>query len=173
MLKTDTHTGGSNRGREMTIKCFFENGGEGKLRHLTPGVIVLNESGKVLLVKRGLHLPTEPGKWALPAGYMNHGETCVNTAKRECREETGWDVEILGIVCITDDPDRPDKGRQNIGIVFEAKLMERVGESDEESSEMGWFEIDDLPSPMAFEYSDVLRHYKEHGSLPLSSLFLK
>lgn len=50
-------------------------------------------NGKILLCRRA----TEPcfGKWTLPAGYLENGETVADCAKREAFEETWARVEDL------------------------------------------------------------------------------
>lgn len=35
-----------------------------------------------------------------PAGHLDEGESLINAAVRETREETGWDVEITGLIGI-------------------------------------------------------------------------
>lgn len=157
----------------MAIECKFEKGFKAKprLRHATAGVILENDAGEIFLTKRSLEMPTEPGKWTLPAGYMEAGERFVEAAERECLEETGYKVEVTGVVCFTDDPDRPDNNRQNVGVIFSAKVIKKVGEPDDESTETRWFKNEELPS-LAFEYEAVLERYKKNGSLPVSSVFL-
>jgi ADP-ribose pyrophosphatase YjhB (NUDIX family) len=53
-------------------------------------------AGKVLFVRRNY----EPGKgtWTLPGGFAEHTETLDEAVKRELREETGCEVEVLGVV---------------------------------------------------------------------------
>ena len=50
---------------------------------------------KVLLCKRNI----EPrfGKWTLPAGFMELGETVAQGAARETDEEAGAQIELLGL----------------------------------------------------------------------------
>ena len=50
--------------------------------------------GQVLLVRRG----TAPflGRWSLPGGRVEPGETPEQAVKREVREETGLDVDVGG-----------------------------------------------------------------------------
>jgi len=58
------------------------------------GGIVLDEAGRLLMIQRG----TEPdlGRWSLPGGRVELGETDEEAAVREVREETGLDVEVIG-----------------------------------------------------------------------------
>lgn len=163
----------------MVIRCIFNENKEFAnpgLRHVTAGILATRsgeESPEVLLVLRTKHMKTEPNKWALPAGYMEIGERCISTARREGIEETGFEFEITGVVCLTDDPDRPDDGRQNIGLIFSATALKQIGEADDESSAQGWFRVDELPDNMAFEYRAVIEHSLNNPPIPLSALFLQ
>jgi 8-oxo-dGTP diphosphatase len=64
------------------------------------GAVVLNEFGRVLLVKRG----SEPmkGRWSIPGGLLDLGETLVEGVRREIAEETGLSVQPEGIVEVVD-----------------------------------------------------------------------
>src|SRR2546430_16924216 len=54
------------------------------------GAVVKDQAGRLLLVRRG----REPGRgrWSLPGGRVEPGETAAEAAVREVREETGLDV---------------------------------------------------------------------------------
>jgi len=89
------------------IKCRFENGNKASLRHVTVGVILLNESHKkILLVKRAAFL-TNPGKYAVPGGFLDRDETSKEGALREVKEETGYEARIINLFRVNDDPNRP------------------------------------------------------------------
>jgi 8-oxo-dGTP diphosphatase len=55
------------------------------------GAIVTDDTGRLLLVKRG-HEP-EAGRWSLPGGRVNPGESDPQAVVREVHEETGLRVE--------------------------------------------------------------------------------
>ena len=72
------------------------------------GAIVLRR-GRVLLVERG----REPlkGFWSLPGGVLEAGERLEEGIRREVREETGLDVEPLGIFEVFERISRDGRGR--------------------------------------------------------------
>jgi ADP-ribose pyrophosphatase YjhB (NUDIX family) len=61
--------------------------------------IVTDDRNRILLQRR-----TDSGNWALPGGTMDIGETFAESAIREVKEETGFDVRIDRIVGIYSDP---------------------------------------------------------------------
>lgn len=54
--------------------------------------VVLEQDGKYLLVQE--KKPNVYAKWNLPAGHVDKGETLEQTAIREAKEESGFDVEL-------------------------------------------------------------------------------
>ncbi len=54
------------------------------------GAIVFDERERVLLVKRGR--PPNQGRWSLPGGRVEPGESARDAVVREVREETGLGV---------------------------------------------------------------------------------
>ena len=60
------------------------------------GAVVLDESGRLLVVQRG-HEPAA-GRWSIPGGRIEPGETAPAAVAREVAEETGLDVEVVGLV---------------------------------------------------------------------------
>jgi len=59
-------------------------------------VIVPDDTGKVLLVEQ------VPGFWIIPGGRVEGAETSRQAAKREVREETGLDVDIIRLIWCTE-----------------------------------------------------------------------
>ena len=67
------------------------------------GAVLIHE-GKVLLIKRG----KEPlrGRWVVPGGTVEVGETLEQALVREVREETGLTVRPIEVVLVFDRIDR-------------------------------------------------------------------
>lgn len=110
--------------------------------------VVVDDSGRVLLQRR-----RDNDMWALPGGVMHIGESLPDCAVRETREETGFHVEIVGIVGTYTNPRHIfayDDGevRQEFSICFLARPLGGQLAASEESTDVRWFEpgeIDALP----------------------------
>lgn len=107
---------------------------------------MLIEHGRLLLVRRAME--PEKGKWSLPAGYLDPGESPAETAVRETREETGLAVRVTGLVDAF--YNAPGKG----AAVFLLYRAERAGDerppvAGDDADAAGFFGREELP-PLAF-----------------------
>ena len=82
------------------------------------------QDGKALIVKRA-HEPRK-GEWSLPGGRVELGESLVDAARREIKEETGLDVEVGALVEVFDRVHRLD-GRVRYHFVIVDYLCTRDG----------------------------------------------
>lgn len=65
--------------------------------HAIVDILVINDD-KFLLVQEGK--PGREGLYNLPGGHIDAHETILEAAVRETKEETGYDVEVTGLVGI-------------------------------------------------------------------------
>lgn len=61
--------------------------------HLAVGIAVFNAKGDILLTRRAQEKSQYPGCWEIPGGCAQAGETSLEAACRELREETGIVVQ--------------------------------------------------------------------------------
>ena len=64
------------------------------------GAVIRDGEGRVLLIQRG-HEPAL-GRWSLPGGRLEAGETSAEAVVREVREETGLEVEAGELLATID-----------------------------------------------------------------------
>ena len=101
---------------------------------------VVRRAGEVLLVKR--RFPPNKGKWALPGGLVELGETAEAAAAREIEEETGLRVKIVGLLDVQTDLHKDLKGKLEYHYLLVDYLATAIGGKmrlNEESSSYGWF----------------------------------
>jgi ADP-ribose pyrophosphatase YjhB (NUDIX family) len=110
--------------------------------------VFVQQADRVLLVQR-----TDNSLWALPGGAQDVGEFIAQTATRETREETGMDVEVVGLVGIYSDPRHvveysDGEVRQQFSICLRAEYLAGEPQPSAETSDVRWVqrgELDALP----------------------------
>ena len=99
---------------------------------------ILQEDGKYLLVQE--KLPKAYGKWNLPAGHVDPGESTIDAAAREVKEETGLIVEAGKEVFSEAIPER---GREFH--IFTAQIVGgTLSVQPEEILDAQWFSMDEI-----------------------------
>lgn len=122
--------------------------------------LVKDDQGRILLQKRidPLIIGAD-GKWELPGGRIDYGETPEEAAVRECMEETGCEIKIKRLIPKIQAPiwSRVDgKEQQGFVICYEAELIAGTPKPlDKKVSEVGWFLEEDIAK------LDTLRGIKE------------
>ncbi len=108
------------------------------------GVVVWRDR-QVLLIKRGK--PPRQGQWSLPGGVQKLGETVFETARREIREETGLEIEVIDTVAVIDSIQRDDQGDVRYHYTLVDVLAEwRGGEAraQDDAADATWATLDEL-----------------------------
>ena len=129
-------------------------------------MVIIEAAGGVLMGRRGI----EPGHglWCLPGGFVNDDEDPAASARRECREEVGAEVEItrlLGLYHI-----RKTGAPSMIGIGYTAVL--HPGEqpvAGEEMLEVAVFPREQLPELAFPSHREAIADWlkgEDEGLLP-------
>ena len=119
------------------------------------GVVVLRDD-QVLMIRRG----REPriGQWSIPGGKQELGETWQETAVREVREETGVEIDVIGIVDVVDaivrdgDPPRPGTSKDGTEGVGLAATPDNAANDDTAIDDSN---VTPLPARIRYHYTLV------------------
>lgn len=98
------------------------------------GAVVRDESGRVLLVRRG-HAPSQ-GLWSVPGGRIEPGETPEQAAAREVREETGLQVRVGRLLATVEIGDY-------LVHDFAADVVGGRMQAGDDASDVRWCSLDD------------------------------
>jgi ADP-ribose pyrophosphatase YjhB (NUDIX family) len=122
------------------------------------GAVVIAD-GRILLVRRAA--APRAGRWSLPGGAQELGETFAEACRREVREETGLEIEILGLVDVVDSISRDADGRVHYHYLLVDLLARPTGgalKAGDDVSDARWFVPDEaLALPLWSETARVIR----------------
>jgi 8-oxo-dGTP diphosphatase len=108
-------------------------------------VVLIRENDQVLLVQR--IFDPQKGHWTLPSGFVDAGEDPRLAAQRECREETGLEINDLKLLDVIYSHEYP-RGA-SILLLYEAEILSGTLRPGDDAGQVGYFSIDQLP-PLAF-----------------------
>ena len=115
--------------------------------YITPKVDVraaVFHDGKILLVKE-----VNDGRWSMPGGWADVGDTPADATIRELREESGFDARVLSVIGIYDANRVPDKEMlpfyHAYKLLFLCEIIGGEARTSHETPDVGFFGIDEIP----------------------------
>jgi ADP-ribose pyrophosphatase YjhB (NUDIX family) len=130
----------------------------GATANLTAGcsAIIFDETREKFLLTRR----TDNGRWCLPGGAMEAGESASETCAREVFEETGLQVRVVRLVGIYTTPHRiveyaDGNRKQQVALSFEAEVIGGTMGLSDETTEIGYFTLPEI------ETMDIMEHHVE------------
>ena len=106
---------------------------------------VIIQNGKIALIKRG----NEPskGKWTIPGGLVELGESLETAIIRETKEETLLDIENPELVGVVDNVDLDEHGKVKYHyIIIDYLVHVKAGEiqAASDAAELRWVPFDEV-----------------------------
>lgn len=108
-------------------------------------VAILNDQQEILLINR-----KDNGKWSMPGGTLDFGESLIECAVREVKEETNLSVEIRDIIGTYSNPNilveySDGEVRQEFTIVYFGIANNIIDvKLDEESTKYQWVNLENV-----------------------------
>lgn len=112
--------------------------------------VLIERDDGILLARRGVD-PAK-GKWDIPGGFIDAGETSEQAVIREIREETGLELTDIRYVMSLADIYAP-RGEPTLNLCYFAKAVNWPPRADSDVAELQLVSADALPSWEEFAFA--------------------
>ena len=129
------------------------------------GVVIFNERGQFLMGKRkSAHAN---GRYCLPGGWIEFGETINKAVQREAWEETGLKIHKLKLIGITENIFK-EENKHSISVIIGACIQSGIPQVMEPDKCESWIWVNDwdhMPNPTFTDYkrfisAEKIKEYK-------------
>jgi len=126
------------------------------------GAVIVSQ-GKIALIKRG----NEPskGKWSIPGGLVELGESLEHAVIREVKEETCLDVENPSLIDVVDNVDLDEKSKVKYHYViidYLVHVKNGTVQAASDAAELRWVPFDEVEKyDLTTSFRIFFRHNRE------------
>ena len=122
---------------------------------LACSAVVLDSNSHVLLTRRA-----DNGRWCLPGGHFEAGESVTEATIREVKEETGLDIEVSRLTGVYSSPHRlleyaDGNSYHVVALNFEGQVVGGVLRVSEETTSVRWCPQSELSG------MDIIENHRE------------
>lgn len=122
-------------------------------------VILTDQDGKILILKRSTDSKTNPGKWELPGGKVNQDESFDHALIREVYEETNLKIALEHVVGASEQNLHIIRA---VHIIMSGKIIEGELNLSSEHEGYAWVTIETLSD---YELADWLQDYVNQSNV--------
>lgn len=117
---------------------------------------IVSKDGRIVLIKRR----NDPfkGSYALPGGFVEHGEALEDCVVREVLEETGLRTQVVGLLGVYSAPGRDPRGHF-VTAVYELRPTGGSLRAGDDAGSAEWVPLDRVPD-MAFDHADIIADFR-------------
>lgn len=137
--------------------------------HRTAHIWIINDKNELLLQKRSASKRSHPNCWDISgAGHIRAGETVIQGAIRELKEELGVSVKENELEYIATIKSTKNSKNMEFGYVYLVHLNKEIGEyifEDEEVQEVKYIYYKDLEKMIEEKQEGLLMHEEEYKKL--------
>ena len=115
---------------------------------------LINRPGRpIILIER----QNPPFGWAIPGGFVDYGESVEIAARREAKEETSLEIELIEQFYVYSEPKR-DPRQHTMSVVFIATASGEPKATDD-AKNIAVFEPWQIPRNLCFDHDRILQDY--------------
>lgn len=118
---------------------------------LAADCVVFDPQGRLLLIRR--KNPPFQGRYALPGGFVEYGETTEQAAARELMEETGLKATALDLIGVYSDPARDPRGHM-VSVAYLVRVEGFAPQAGDDAAQAE-FVADWQDQALAFDHNTI------------------
>jgi 8-oxo-dGTP diphosphatase len=122
-------------------------------------VLLTDQEGKILILKRSTDSKTNPGKWELPGGKVNQDESFDHALIREVYEETNLKITLEHVVGASEQNLHIIRA---VHIIMSGKIIEGELNLSSEHEGYAWVHMETLSD---YELADWLQDYVNQSTI--------
>jgi len=114
-------------------------------------VIVLNQAGQVLLLRRSETDVRRPLQWDIPGGHTDDGEFAEEAAARESMEEAGVPIDVRKLQLVYSESQFKEPDLNVVWVFYVARTAQTEVKLSSEHSEFRWAELSEVDGLLEYD----------------------
>lgn len=127
------------------------------------GAVIVNDENEILLQLR--NKAPEKGCWCIPGGKLEWFEKFEDAIKREVKEETDVDIEVIDLLGVCDHIIKAEESHW-IATSYLCKIVNGEPKNMEPTKhlDLKWFSLDNLPEKLTITTQYAVQNFKKYNA---------